>query len=96
MEGEVGGGTTEQYDDQLAEKEEHVCHAEKDVGEKKFRQSLCFLVPTICCEMRKPNTNKFQRLQPVKDDNAEQVPHDELERGSGGGAEVEALYSINQ
>ena len=41
--------------------------------------------------MRKPNTNKFQRLQPVKDDNAEQVPHDELERGSGGGAEVEAL-----
>ena len=42
MEGEVGGGTTEQYDDQLAQKEEHVCHAEKDVGEKKFRQSLCF------------------------------------------------------
>ena len=34
MEGEVGGGTTEQYDDQLAEKEEHVCHAEKDVGKK--------------------------------------------------------------
>ena len=46
MEGEVGGGTTEQYDDQLAEKEEHVCHAEKDV-EKKIRQSLCFLVPKI-------------------------------------------------
>ena len=42
MEGEVGGDTTEQYDDQLAEKEEHVCHAEKDVGEKKFRRSLCF------------------------------------------------------
>ena len=38
MEGEVGGGTTEQYHDQLAEKEEHVCHAEKDVGKK---------VPTI-------------------------------------------------
>ena len=47
MEGEVGGGTTEQYHDQLAQKEEHVCHAEKDVGEKKFRQSLCFLVPKV-------------------------------------------------
>ena len=46
--------------------------------------------------MRKPNTNKFQGLQPVKDDNAEQVPHDQLERGLGGGAEVEALYSIYQ
>ena len=43
-----------------------------------------------------PNTNKFQGFQPVKNDNAEQVPHDELERGSGGGAEVEALQSINQ
>ena len=40
MEGEVGGGTTEQYDDQLAEKEEHVCHAEKDV-EKKSSGNRC-------------------------------------------------------
>ena len=44
MEGEVGGGTTEQYDDQLAQKEEHVCHAEKDVG-KKVPTIVVFLVP---------------------------------------------------
>ena len=42
MEGEVGGGTTEQNDDQLAEKEEHVCHAEKDVGRKSSDNRCVF------------------------------------------------------
>ena len=42
MEGEVGGGTTEQNDDQLAEKEEHVCHAEKDVGTKSSDDRCVF------------------------------------------------------
>ena len=59
MEGEVGGGTTEQYHDQLAQKEEHVCHAEKDVGRKGVPTIAVFLVPKIFCGMRTPNTNKF-------------------------------------
>ena len=42
MEGEVGGGTTEQYHDQLAEKEEHVCHAEKDVRGKSSDNRCVF------------------------------------------------------
>ena len=54
MEGEVGGGTTEQYDDQLAEKEEHVCHAEKDV-EKKIPTIVVFFSSQSFCEIRIPN-----------------------------------------